>query len=267
LIFFFKNKANAGITLVEILVSIGISGILLAVAYQQFSGLQESFASIEIDADINDIAQRIQKKINCEKTLGVSNFNLSPSPGTTVLPIRLLDKQGNRLFKDHNLGGVFSGSEQINQDYFVQSNWNGNGISMQLAKKSKSSLAFANDPLTGRELGFSQTRMQIFGAPPAGIPLCPKNSLTNDIAQVENITIRDISPYVDNPPNTTVLNTYLRPIAFKLGCHQYCRSQNYMTGFTVECSDVCSYTTNSAGDQVAVMCQDGFGGLHCNCLL
>jgi prepilin-type N-terminal cleavage/methylation domain-containing protein len=252
---FIKNKVNAGVTLVEIVVSLGISSILLAVAYQQFNDMQESFASIEIDADINDITQRIQKTINCEATLADPNS------------IKLRDKQNQRLFKDHALGGVFSGSERVNRDYFVKSTWNGNGISIQLAKKSKSSQAFAKDPLTGRTLGFSESRMQIFDAPPLGIPLCPQNSTSSDIARVTSIQIRDISPFLNNSLDTTVYNTYLRPIAFKLGCHEYCRSQNYVTGFTVECSDTCGYVTNPSGHMTATMCQPGYGGVDCTCLL
>lgn len=251
----FKRKANAGVTLAEIVVSLGISGILIAIAYQQYTQIQQSFASIEIDADINDIAQRIQKAVNCETTLA------APSP------IKLRDKHGGRLFKDHAFGGVFSGSEQINEDYFAQSAWSGNEVSIRLAKKSKSSLSFAKDPLTGRALGFSLSRMQIFGSPPTGIPLCPKNTLPSGIAQVTNIQVRDISPFLGNPLNTTVYNTYLRPIAAKLGCHEYCRSINHMTGFAVEWTDLCGYTTNPAGDMTGVLCPPGDGFVQCNCLL
>lgn len=63
-------NSTKGFTLIEMLITVGIIGIVAAVAYPSYIASTQKSGRAEAKAELNDVAQRLQR---CYTTLGVFN--------------------------------------------------------------------------------------------------------------------------------------------------------------------------------------------------
>ena len=250
------RPSKSGFSLVELMVSIAISGFLIIVANQMLSDVNKWMKQIEIDVELVEIAQKISSRVNCEKTyerLGIS----SGTPPTVTTQVQLYDKFGNQIFSSHSLGGFFAAYQKVHGDWLVHSIWTGQAFAIRVAKVSTSTGTYAKDPVTKQSLTFSVPKHFLFGNSP-NVPLCPRRTATNVFLTRLETTSGEINRLLGklNPGNIydvlgrsapagvpqgkfddSIMN--LTPLTFVRGCHKFCRKpgNNYTSGIMVGLAD------------------------------
>lgn len=261
------RSQRRGFTLVEIIVSMAVAMLLMAIIHAQFSQFFRVLGTVVIDGDIREHTARIAKLINCEKTLqsiGVSGSGGGPPPTEQV---QLLDKKGHAILKNHSMGGIYAPYRMISADWLASARWTGKSIAVSLAKKGVNNLSWAKDPASGIILDFNLPKMQIYGDPPDGIPLCSHTASSRvlEVLKVTNATA--VNPLIGLAPTSQVYPILWRPLAGNKACHLYCKTQSYTAGRMLGLTD--GYGVyDAAGNFVKLeFFNPGESIVHCGCFL
>jgi hypothetical protein len=282
----YLGRSDDAFSLAELMIALGISGFLILVANQMLSDINKWMASITVDVELVEIAQKISGRVDCEETfkkLGIDSGSI-PSFSTQV---QLYDKNGRSLFQNHTLKGTFAAYKRVVDDWLVDSKWMGQGFTIRVGKASKKPNIWAKDPVTKQSLSFSATGHTLFGSSP-NIPLCPKPSKSNVLltritttsgtinsllgkpnpGTIFDVLGRNAPPYTpENRMDLTIMN--LTPMTFVRGCHYFCRmpGNNYTSGIMTNQDDafyVFNPLTNS--DEV-IFYPVGESRVTCECYL
>jgi hypothetical protein len=234
-----KRSRQSGLSLVEVVVALGISGIMGAVAWHQMERLRLMEEAYQVSSEIIDVAMFLSSQTNCSATLKqmrLENGGNNPPVGAFV---KLTNRRDLALTPEAGTG-VFSGSGRVlKTQWYVQSNWVGHGISVRIAKMSGSgSGSFALHPSTGSSLDFSQPKHQIYAERGLfGVPLCAGDRPKAFNFVTTYTRTRDVAPFLGMPVTTRCHTLQLHPLNTTRSCHSYCRSVGYSTGYMATCSD------------------------------
>ncbi len=252
----YLGRSDDAFSLAEVMIALGISGFLILVANQMLSDINKWMASITVDVELVEIAQRISGSVDCDETfkkLGI-NSGVGPSFSTQV---PLYDKNGRSLFQNHTLTGTFAAYKRVMDDWLVDSKWMGQGFTIRVGKASKKPSIWAKDPVTKQSLSFSATGHTLFGSSP-NIPLCPKPSKSNVLLTRIATTSSTINGLLGKPNPGAIFDILgrsgssyppasccdliimnLTPMTFVRGCHYFCRmpGNNYTSGIMVGLHD------------------------------
>jgi prepilin-type N-terminal cleavage/methylation domain-containing protein len=250
------RPSKSGFSLVELMVSIAISGFLIIGANQMLSDVNKWMKNVEIDVELVEIAQKISSRVNCEKTFERLGISSGTQPPVTT-QVQLYDKFGNQIFYSHSLGGIFAAYQKVHGDWLVDSIWTGQAFAIRVAKVSTSTGTYAKDTVTKRSLDFSVAKHFLFGNSP-NVPLCPRRTTTNVFLNRLETTSGEINSLLGKPnpgniydmlgrsaPTGVPANKYdnsimsLTPLTFVRGCHKFCRKpgNNYTSGIMVGLAD------------------------------
>jgi len=263
------SRTKQGFTLMELLVAMGVGGITVLIMQGLMASIFQSAESLQIDAEIQEIAAGVLSRVHCEKTFAANGIDGRTGAGPAAnLQIQLRDKSDRSVLSSHSLGGVFAPYKQIDSNWFADATWTGRSIALKLARKAKNNMTWGTDPYTGRDLSFSAGKQLIYADPPTGVPLCAISNTSTVLALGITPTISVVGPLTDGLNDHSSANDFLTgPIYLNKGCHYYCATKGYTSGVGLGVGDSYPVYDGSGNITGTVPYLPGQGPVTCRCFI
>ena len=226
-LFPFSSGLPRGMSLIEVLVAIGVFGVVAVAFNQVFKNFIDSSGQIEYEYDLLDMSSKALASTSCNKlleTIKLNNGGSLPAAGT---PVDLVRVDGRLLYGEFGpTGSPFALARKVKDNWFAKATWSGSGVSVSVAKSTPQS-TFAVNRFTKSSLDFNHPKHQLNG----GMLLCSgvaNKSYESDVFFTTNSAVAEV---LGEPHNTSGMVWMTQPLGLGRVCHRYCESKKYISGW------------------------------------
>lgn len=235
------NSCQRGLTMVELVVTIGIMALGMAAATYQLRTAMIAEKQFANQLELMRFTMKLINSVDCDRTLNPwYKDNKVPEPGLDYM--LLLNDKGidiaQKTIPNESQYGPFAGSSQTNGNWHYRTKWlsETDGIEIRMARKSKAGWGYPPS------LGPSDP-VQTFASPPiiggagSGFKLCAKPSKgpieykkeNTTLSDIANITGVDLRSHCGSP-----LRIETCPLHAAYACDRLCNKTNYSSGWMTD---------------------------------